>query len=125
MNVPVKTQELAVLMKRKRAIDGLTLRQAAAASHVSLGTYYRAETEAKGVPDIATLLGICAWLGVSVDDVLEKDMTPKQRSKSKVSTPDAVEAHLRADKNLSPETAKALASVFKAAYEHFVEKDNS
>ena len=34
-------------------------------------------------------------------------------------TTEIVEAHLRADKNLSPETAKALSEVFRIAYEQF------
>lgn len=126
MSVPVKTQELADRMKRKRALDGLTLRQAAKESHVSLGTYYRAEKEVKGVPDLATLLGICGWLGIAVDDVFENEKPQKKEGdQPKQSTPDVVEVYLRADKKLRPETAKALASVFKAAYEHFTEEDKS
>jgi hypothetical protein len=35
------------------------------------------------------------------------------------STPEIVEAHLRADRNLSPETAKALSELFRVAYTQF------
>jgi transcriptional regulator with XRE-family HTH domain len=125
LTVPVKTQELAERMSRKRAMEGLSLRQAAEKSHVSLGTYYRAEKDPMGVPDLATLLGICGWLGIEVDEVLEKKGESRKRKEAQAqpSTPEVVEAHLRADKKLSPETAKALAAVFKAAYEHFAEQD--
>jgi hypothetical protein len=34
-------------------------------------------------------------------------------------TPEIVEAHLRADKNLTPETAKALSELFRVAYTQF------
>ena len=34
-------------------------------------------------------------------------------------TPDIVEAHLRADRNLTPETAKALSELFRVAYQQF------
>jgi len=34
-------------------------------------------------------------------------------------TADLVEANLRADKNLSPETANALSELFRVAYEQF------
>lgn len=127
MTVPVKLQELADRMKRKRALDGLTLREAAAKSHVSLGTYHRAEKDAKGVPDLATLLSICGWLGINVDDILEEKPESRKHKKyqAQQSTPDLVEAYLRADKKLSPQTARALADVFKAAYEHFAEQDES
>ena len=127
MTASVKTQELAEHMKRKRAMEGLSLRQAAEKSHVSLGTYHRAEKDAKGVPDLATLLGICGWLGIEIDEVLEREVESRKQKETQVetSTPDIVEAHLRADRKLSPETAKSLAEVFKAAYEHFAEQDKS
>jgi hypothetical protein len=35
------------------------------------------------------------------------------------STPEIVEAHLRADKHLTPETAKALSELFRVAYTQF------
>jgi hypothetical protein len=35
------------------------------------------------------------------------------------STPEIVEAHLRADRQLSPETAKALSELFRVAYKQF------
>lgn len=38
------------------------------------------------------------------------------------STPNIVEAHLRADRNLKPETAKALAELFRVAYFQFAGK---
>jgi hypothetical protein len=38
------------------------------------------------------------------------------------STPDAVELHLRADKNLNPQTAVALAKMFRAAYDELAGK---
>jgi hypothetical protein len=34
-------------------------------------------------------------------------------------TPEIVEAHLRADKNLTPETAKVLSELFRVAYTQF------
>jgi hypothetical protein len=38
-----------------------------------------------------------------------------------VSTPDIVEAHLRADRNLDAETAAALGRMFRLAYERFTQ----
>ena len=34
-------------------------------------------------------------------------------------TPEIVEAHLRADRNLTPETANALSELFRVAYQQF------
>jgi hypothetical protein len=39
-------------------------------------------------------------------------------------TTEIVEAHLRADKNLTPETAKALSELFRTAYEQFKNHSN-
>jgi hypothetical protein len=38
------------------------------------------------------------------------------------STPNIVEAHLRADRNLNPEMAKSLAELFRVAYTQFANK---
>jgi hypothetical protein len=35
------------------------------------------------------------------------------------SMPEIIEAHLRADRNLTPETAKALSEMFRVAYNQF------
>jgi hypothetical protein len=39
------------------------------------------------------------------------------------STPEIVEAHLRADKHLTPQTAKALSELFRVAYAQFSQPD--
>ena len=41
------------------------------------------------------------------------------------STPEIVEAHLRADRNLSPETADALSQLFRVAYSQFSRNESS
>jgi hypothetical protein len=38
-------------------------------------------------------------------------------------TPEIVEAHLRADRNLTPETAAALSELFRVAYNQFSRTD--
>jgi hypothetical protein len=38
-------------------------------------------------------------------------------------TPEIVEAHLRADRNLTPETATALSELFRVAYTQFSRND--
>jgi hypothetical protein len=40
------------------------------------------------------------------------------------STPEIVEAHLRADRNLTPETADALSELFRVAYSQFSRTDS-
>lgn len=70
------------------------------------------------VPDTDTLTKIAAWLNVPVESLL-KDETVKDNTSLELSTPDMIEVHLRADKELSPETAKALAESFRLLYNQF------
>lgn len=120
MDVTIRKEHLSELIRRKRLMEGLSLRKAAAQCNVSVATLYRAE-KAEGVPDTKTLTSIAGWLNVPLDEFLltgtERDA--KKAEQASLSTPEVVEVHLRADKNLSPETAAALADVFRAAYEHF------
>jgi len=120
MDVTIGKEQLSELIRRKRLMEGLSLRKAAAQCNVSVATLYRAE-KAEGVPDTKTLTSIAGWLNVPLDEFLltGKERDAKEAKQASVSTPEVVEVHLRADKNLSPETAAALADVFRAAYEHF------
>jgi len=126
MDATIRSDRLSELIKRKRLIEGLSLRKAAAQCNISVATLYRAE-KAEGVPDTKTLASIAGWLNVPLDQFLltgaERDA--KGDGQASLSTPEVVEVHLRADKNLSPKTAAALADVFRAAYEHFSRHSNS
>lgn len=120
MDATIRSEHLSELIKRKRLMEGLSLRKAAAQCNVSVATLYRAE-KAEGVPDTKTLASIAGWLDVPLDQFLltRTRGDAKEAGQALLSTPEVVEVHLRADKNLSPETAAALADVFRAAYEHF------
>lgn len=126
MDATIRSDRLSELIKRKRLMEGLSLRKAAAQCNISVATLYRAEN-AEGVPDTKTLASIAGWLNVPLDQFLltgaERDA--KGDGQASLSTPEVVEVHLRADKNLSPKTAAALADVFRAAYEHFSRHSNS
>lgn len=127
MDGAIRVDHLADLIKRKRLMEGLSLRKAASQCSISVATLYRAE-KADGVPDTKTLASIASWLNVPIDQFLLAGTAEGDSSASgqcSMSTPDMVEVHLRADKNLSPETAAALAEVFRAAYEHFSKRSKS
>jgi transcriptional regulator with XRE-family HTH domain len=111
-----KTSEIdlpkfAGLLARKRA--GRTLRVLAGEiGEVSASTLSRIE---KGnVPDLDTFVRICRWLGCSPQDFLSNTSHPLPPHGG--STHDVVCAHLRADRTLPPETAKALVTMIQLAY---------
>lgn len=115
---------ISLLIKAKRKETGLGVRESAKAASISAATFSRLERGLSAtLPDVATLEKLSRWLGVTLDYVLgERPRTKNKSPLPEVNTPDLVEVHLRADKNLTPETAKALAEMFKVLYEQATKK---
>ncbi len=116
---------ISALIKAKRREEGIGLRDAAEASGVSASTLSRLERgAATSLPDSATLTKVGEWLGLSLASLLsEKEKA--SGSEPELTTPEVVEVHLRADRELSPETAKALAEMFKTLYQHCLQTQES
>ncbi len=123
----INTIELGRAIKRRREELKLSLRDVADVTNVSASTLSRIEN-GTGKPDADNIARLTNWLDMPVDRVM------KNRSKAAgdveavvyyphEATPEIVEAHLRADKNLSPETAKALSELFRVAYSQFSSND--
>src|SRR3954469_24654144 len=120
----INVQELGELVKRQRQRTKLSLREVATTTGVSASTLSRVENGV-GTPDSATLARLAAWLGVPLERLMSGALLQQSETSEPVvyypteSTPSIVEAHLRADKNLQPETARALAELFRVAYNQF------
>lgn len=137
MAKPLKLRELGEYVRRKRLDEKLSLRQVAEQVGVSAATLSRIENGV-GVPDSSTLMRLASWLGIPLDRILRgvileeagsqaPDTSQKEEPVIYYPTepiPDIVEAHLRADRNLKPETAKALAELFRLAYKQFASAEN-
>jgi transcriptional regulator with XRE-family HTH domain len=117
----INTIELGRAIKRRREELKLSLRDVADVTNVSASTLSRIEN-GTGKPDADNIARLTNWLDMPVDRVM------KNRNVEDVeavvyypheATPEIVEAHLRADKNLTPETAKALSELFRVAYTNF------
>jgi transcriptional regulator with XRE-family HTH domain len=117
----INVEELGKYIKRKRQTERLSLREVARQTQVSASTLSRIEN-CTGVPDAPTLARLASWLNVPFERIVG---TPQQHEGNAIvyypqeSTPDIVEAHLRADRRLTPETARALAELFRVAYKQF------
>lgn len=116
----VNTSELGRAIKRRREELGLSLRDVADVTNVSASTLSRIEN-GTGKPDSDNIIRLTGWLEMPIDRVMNN-----QASKVEPvvyypheATPEIVEAHLRADKNLSAETANALSELFRVAYKQF------
>jgi len=112
--------KLAALVKAKRGKQGLR-ETAKAIGDVSASTLSRIE-QGK-MPDLDTFMRLCDWLEVSPNEFFSSDTQQQADAETNMppiapgmSTPEIIEVHLRADKELDPETAGALANMVKAAY---------
>lgn len=104
-------------LRAKREKDRLTLQQVSEATGVSVPTLSRIERGvAKGLNG-DTLVAVADWVGVEVEMLKTRTLPASRQGKAGESTPDIVALHLRADKNLDPKTATALANLFRTVYE--------
>jgi len=100
------------------------LRDVAAKTSVSASTLSRIEN-GTGKPDADNIARLTAWLDVPMERILSgRDPQAAEESKAVIyypqePVPEIVEAHLRADRNLTPETAAALSELFRVAYTQF------
>jgi transcriptional regulator with XRE-family HTH domain len=119
----VNTIEIGRAVRRKRQELGLSLRGVAEKTGISASTLSRIENGA-GKPDADNIARLSEWLNVPLERMIGGPPVGEQEARPVVyypqeATPDIVEAHLRADRNLSTETAKALAELFRVAYAQF------
>ena len=118
----INTMELGRAIKRRREELSLSLRDVADVTQVSASTLSRIEN-GTGKPDADNIARLTSWLDMPVDRVMKKsgneDSIEPVVYYPHEATPEIVEAHLRADKNLTPETAKALSELFRVAYSQF------
>ena len=119
----VNTEELGRAIHRRRDELGLSLRDAANETGVSASTLSRIEN-GTGKPDADNIARLTTWLDVPMERILS-GRHPQAAANSPVvyypqePTPEIVEAHLRADRNLTPQTAAALSELFRVAYTQF------
>lgn len=119
----VNTEELGRAVRRRREELGLSLRDVATKTSVSASTLSRIEN-GTGKPDADNIARLTHWLDVPMERILsgrhgQTEAAPPVVYYPQEATPEIVEAHLRADRNLTPETAAALSELFRVAYTQF------
>lgn len=116
----IDTVELGRAIKRHREELDLSLRDVADLTGVSASTISRIEN-GTGRPDADNIARLTQWLDMPVDRLMrgnDESVEPVIYYPHEA-TPEIVEAHLRADRKLSPETAEALSELFRVAYQQF------
>ena len=123
----ISTIELGRAIKRRREELKLSLRDVADKTQVSASTLSRIEN-GTGKPDADNIARLTDWLDMPIDRVMRKKSNSDDVEAvvyyPHEATPEIVEAHLRADKNLSEDTAKALSELFRVAYSQFSDPKN-
>src|SRR6266480_1257791 len=119
----VNTAELGNAVRRRREQQGLSLRDVADKTGVSASTLSRIEN-GTGKPDADNIARLASWLDMPIERVMHHGHRAASEPNPVVyypheSTPEIVEAHLRADKHLTADTAKALSELFRVAYAQF------
>src|SRR5712691_3533176 len=107
----VNTEELGRAIRRRRDELSLSLRDVADKTGVSASTLSRIEN-GTGKPDADNIARLTHWLDMPMERVLSGRHADSTAASAVIyypheSTPEIVEAHLRADQNLTPETASA------------------
>jgi len=110
------TKRLANLVRSKRGSRGLR-ETALIIGNVSPSTISRVENGK--IPDMDTFLALCDWLGVPPAQLIKNT-----EGEEALDTPEVISIQLRADKNLDPAIANALASLVKAAYKDLSQHEN-
>src|SRR5580765_5571357 len=119
----VNTSELGNAVKRRRESLSLSLRDVADKTSVSASTLSRIEN-GTGKPDADNIARLTSWLDMPMERILSGKAVGAEEASAVTyypheATPEIVEAHLRADQNLTPETAAALSELFRVAYTQF------
>lgn len=108
--------KLANLVRNKRLTRGLR-ETAKEIGNVSPSTISRVENGK--TPDMETFLALCDWLKVPAAELIKNTEDEKAPN-----TPEAITIQLRADRNLDPAIANALASLVTAAYKDLSQNKN-
>jgi transcriptional regulator with XRE-family HTH domain len=108
-------EELGRQVAAKRRSQNLTLRQVAEQTGVSVPTLSRVE-RGDHLPDRQNLLRLANWVGMRLNPTAQQRRN-RAVHRHDADTVEAVELHLRADRNLDGDDAAALTELFKIAYD--------
>jgi transcriptional regulator with XRE-family HTH domain len=105
---------LARAVKAKRQAEGLSLRQASDLLGVSPSTLSRVEGGGH-LPDRENLLRLARWTSLALTDEQRRRRNRDVHAPD-ASTMEAVELHLRADKEIEADDADMLVDIMRTAY---------
>lgn len=102
-------------LDNQRQSKNITWKQVAKQAEVSASTLTRMAQGKR--PDVDSMAALAAWSGLSTDTFIQHTDADNLKS----DTLPAMTAYLRADSNLSEQSAEAIAAILRAAYEQLRE----
>lgn len=117
---PVDAAELAARVRAKRKAEKLSLRAAAKALGMSAATISRVES-GEHLPERDHLLRLADWAGVPLGPADRRQRNQLVHGDD-ASTVEAVELHLRADKDLDRDDAEILVQLMRTAYDQMTKR---
>jgi transcriptional regulator with XRE-family HTH domain len=115
---PIPASDLATRVKARRHARGISLRAAAVEAGVSAATLSRVE-RGDYMPERDNLFRLLRWVGAPVAE----PSGPAEPHPPGAATMEAIELHLRADKDLTPDDAETIAQMVRLAYERLRRSD--
>ena len=116
MAAAVDVDALYAALDQKRKQEELSWRGLAEITGTSASTFTRMAQGHR--PDVETFLTLCAWLGVPAEQFTRGNGFEEDRD----NTLATVTAIFRASPKLSPESARAMEEITRAAYERLKDK---
>jgi hypothetical protein len=111
-------QAMYAAVESKKSEVGLSWRKLA--DELDLGDHTVFTRMSRGqVPEINTLLSLSGWLGLPLDRFAHGEVAAPDTRRE---TMEAITSYLRADKALAPDSADAIASVLRAAYDQLAQR---
>lgn len=121
MKRELDVQALYAAVESKKSEFGLTWRGLASELELGDHTVFTRMSQGK-VPETNTLLTISGWLGMPLDKFARGEMAAPD---SRRQTMEAISSYLRADEALAPESAQAITSVLRAAYDQLAQRQSA
>lgn len=118
MSADLDILKLSAMLRAKRGERGL---RDVAQEIGGLSASTLSRIEQGNLPDLATFLHICRWLGVSPEEftvpAVGGGTSPAADQPPVLKPVDKITANLRADRTLDPKTVEALTTMIRLAYE--------
>jgi transcriptional regulator with XRE-family HTH domain len=110
----VDVSDLGRLLLRRRRAHEWSLRDVADQLGGAMTASSLSRIERGAIPDSKNVPILAKWLELPLDRI---GWPGEAHSEEDLATPDVVEVHLRADRNLEPAAAEVLSTMFRHLYE--------